>query len=257
MRFLHFFAENWANILLIVGGCLGLVVYILQERGKKREASTQIILQIDEIQENMRKISEYVTGGNLDLIAFCEVPFSMKTNYWNEYKHYFAQKMDAESYISLNLLYEYAAEVQEIRAVLKECQKNYLQTAQRAVTDMETQLIVSDLNTIYADAKMQGRVSSVNDVREQEIPEEDKNIICAIGPKVANQSQGLGFNQFSGIPNQQKNIVRDIINKSVLTPYVPAQMQMNLEKILRKCSMLEIKGTEGYRMLKKISKRKY
>ena len=51
--------------------------------------------------------------------------------------------------------------------------------------------------------------------------------------------------------------IKAIINKGVLTPYIPVQIKISLEKILKEYSMLEIVGTEGYQMLKKFSKKKF
>jgi len=48
-----------------------------------------------------------------------------------------------------------------------------------------------------------------------------------------------------------------IINQNALTSYTPNQIRISLEKMLKKYSMLEINGTEGYQMLKKTSKKKW
>lgn len=47
------------------------------------------------------------------------------------------------------------------------------------------------------------------------------------------------------------------LNQNALTPYTPVQIRISLEKMLKKHSMLEISGTDGYQMLKKTSKRKF
>ena len=45
---LEFIKDNWANILLIIVGSFALATYILQERKKKIDAASLIVLQIDE-----------------------------------------------------------------------------------------------------------------------------------------------------------------------------------------------------------------
>ena len=47
---LEFIKDNWANILLIIVGSFALATYILQERKKKIDAASLIVLQIDEFQ---------------------------------------------------------------------------------------------------------------------------------------------------------------------------------------------------------------
>ncbi len=51
--------------------------------------------------------------------------------------------------------------------------------------------------------------------------------------------------------------MRSAFNSKVLTPYNPVQIAISLEKVLKEYSMLEVTGTEGFQMLKKISKKKF
>lgn len=119
-----FISENWANILLIIVGSFALATYILQERKKKIDAASLIVLQIDEFQERLREISTFIVDGQLNETAFYESLPLMDTDYWNKYKHYFVRKMDATSYTALNQLYEYVSEIQEQQMLMKAFQKN-------------------------------------------------------------------------------------------------------------------------------------
>lgn len=56
---MDFIAKNWVNMCLVLVGSFALVIYILQERRKKIDAASLIVLQIDEIREKLRKISTY------------------------------------------------------------------------------------------------------------------------------------------------------------------------------------------------------
>lgn len=67
-----FISENWANILLIIVGSFALATYILQERKKKIDAASLIVLQIDEFQERLREISTFIVDGQLNETAFYE-----------------------------------------------------------------------------------------------------------------------------------------------------------------------------------------
>lgn len=123
---LEFIKDNWANILLIIVGSFALATYILQERKKKIDAASLIVLQIDEFQERLREISTFIVDGQLNETAFYESLPLMDTDYWNKYKHYFVRKMDATSYTALNQLYEYVSEIQEQQMLMKAFQKNSL-----------------------------------------------------------------------------------------------------------------------------------
>lgn len=62
--------------------------------------------------------------------------------------------------------------------------------------------------------------------------------------------------QFWNIYRTQQNKLKNIIDQNALIPYIPLQIRLTFEKMLKKYSMLEITGTDGYKMLKKISKRR-
>ena len=71
------------------------------------------------------------------------------------------------------------------------------------------------------------------------------------------QNPSFDLNQFLNMYWQQDGRIREIINRGVLTSYIPIQIKISLEKILKEYSMLEIVGTDGYQMLKKFSKKKF
>lgn len=141
---LEFIKDNWANILLIIVGSFALATYILQERKKKIDAASLIVLQIDEFQERLREISTFIVDGQLNETAFYESLPLMDTDYWNKYKHYFVRKMDATSYTALNQLYEYVSEIQEQQMLMKAFQKNsFVDTVQRV-----PRIIIIDDNSV-------------------------------------------------------------------------------------------------------------
>lgn len=221
---IQFIADNWVDILLVFVGTFALVTYILQERRKKIDAASLIILQIDEIQENLREISTYIVDGKLNETAFYESLPLMEENYWNKYKHYFVRNMDATSYGSLNKLYNYVSGVQEQQLLMKSFQKNNFYLTQANLANMEAQFINNGLSSLF-----QQSVWNPN----------------------------FNLEQLWNIYKQQDEQLIYIINKGAFTPYCPIQIHISLDKILKEYSMLEITGTEGYQMLKKISKKKF
>lgn len=232
---LEFLRDNWANILLIIVGSFALAIYILQERKKKIDAASLIVLQIDEFQERLREISSFIVEGQLNETAFYESLPLMDTDYWNKYKHYFVRKMDATSYTALNQLYEYVSEIQEQQMLMKGFQKNFFQITQNVLVNIESQFIVTDINNVCTEVTAQNITSAIENI----------------------QNLNFDMNRFWSLYNQQRNWIRAIINQGALTSYVPVQIRISLEKMLKKYSMLEIIGTDGYQMLKKTSKQKF
>ncbi len=57
--------------------------------------------------------------------------------------------------------------------------------------------------------------------------------------------------------NQQRIGLENIINQNTITIYIPEQIRVSLEKILTEWRSLEVIGCDGYRMLSKISKRRF
>ncbi len=226
---MDFIAKNWVNMCLVLVGSFALVIYILQERRKKIDAASLIVLQIDEVQEKLREISTYIVDGKLNETAFYESLPIIEENYWSKYKHYSVKKMDAMSYGSMNQLYDYVLGIQEQQQLMKILQKNGFVLVQSILANLEAQLINFGLNNSYGSIPM-----------------------AQIW-----QNPSFDLNQFLNMYWQQDEKIKAIINKGVLTPYIPVQIKISLEKILKEYSMLEIVGTEGYQMLKKFSKKKF
>lgn len=254
---LEFIRNNWTNILLIIVGSFALATYILQERKKKIDAASLIVLQIDEFQKRLREISTFIVDGQLNATAFYESLPLMDTDYWNKYKHYFVRKMDATSYTALNQLYEYVSEIQEQQMLMKSFQKSSFQITQNVLANIESQFIVSDFNNACSGVTAQDITSVIGNMIPQGISEEDRNTLNTMGQQMEAQNPNFDMNRFWSLYNQQRNWIKTIINQDALTPYTPVQIRISLEKMLKKYSMLEISGTDGYQMLKRTSKRKF
>ena len=52
-----FWFTNWVNVLLIMVGVSAIVLYVVQERRRKTEAASLLVLQIDELLDRIRAIS--------------------------------------------------------------------------------------------------------------------------------------------------------------------------------------------------------
>lgn len=254
---MDFIAKNWVNMCLVFVGSFALVIYLLQERRKKIDAASLIVLQIDEVRDKLREISTYIIEGKLNETAFYESLPLMGENYWNKYKHYFVRDMDAMSYGSLNQLYNYVSEVQEQQLLMQSLQKNNFYLTQLILTNLEAQFIYIGLNNSYGNIAPAQIVATIENMLPPNMLEEEKNNLHILLKRMIEQNPNLDVNQFWNMYWQQEGKLKEIINKGALTSYTPIQIKISLEKILKEYSMLEIVGTEGYQMLKKFSKKKF
>ena len=120
-----FITENWLNLLLAIGGLSAFFIYISQEKRKVSDAASLIILQVEDLQKRISEIGSFIVNGNIDYGAFYESQPILKTDYWNEYKHYFIKKMDAFSFNTFDEFYNCIFEILEQQQLMKDLQKNF------------------------------------------------------------------------------------------------------------------------------------
>jgi hypothetical protein len=63
------------------------------------------------------------------------------------------------------------------------------------------------------------------------------------------------FSTFWNNYNQNRSNIRTVIDQKGLTAYTPLQIRLSLEKALNQYTFLEVHSCDGYKMLKKLSKR--
>ncbi len=252
-----FWFENWANILLIVVGTFAFVTYWLQDRRKKIDAASLLIIQIDELIDRIREISTYISNGQLNEVAFYESLPLIEENYWNKYKHFFVRDMDSTSYSSLNQLYNYASEIQEQQQLMKELQKNGFYQTQVVYTNLESQMLLNCLGAASNNSTSHSVVTAISNIVADNVTDSDKENLNQWIQKIMNQSSPIDMNAFWGMYRQQQSYLIDILNRNALTKHIPDQIRISLEKAIKETSMLGIVGSEGYQVLKKISKKKF
>lgn len=238
----EFFKDNWINLGLIIVGAFALIVYILQERKKVSEAASLIKLQIDELQNGISEIDSYIVNGQLNFTAFYESQQLFSEDYWSKYKHYFVKRIDPKDFGTISKLYEYASEIQEQQILMKNLQKNFFFVSQQVISNLETTCFLNNIN-------IQNNHGLINELRLK-ISEKISDMIG----KAANDSFS-NSNQNNPINNRQQII--GYINQQYFTSYYPEQIRISLEKYIKKYSLLEIDGTDGYKTIKRISERKF
>ncbi len=255
---LELLSDNWVNILLIIVGASALVIYWLQERRKINEAASLVILQIDELQEKIKEIQSFIINSQLNSTAFYESQILFNTDYWNHYKHYFVRKMDSKSFRAINSLYECATEIQEQQQLMKNLQKNFFFSTQQVVANLETNFILAGLSTSEkCPVNTEQVVNGLRQTMPQDLQGESKTAIENLLSQFVDSNRNMDFSIFWNKYNRERSDMRTIIDKNGLTAYIPEQIRLSLEKAIKQYGLLEITSCDGYKVLKKISDRKF
>lgn len=251
-----FIVENWVDLALIIVGASAFITYFLQGRREKIDAASVLVLQIDELLEKIGEMSSYIVEGQLNNTAFYESLPLFEENYWNKYKHLFVKNMDAAEYSTLNKFYNYASEIQEQHQLMKNLQRNGFFQTQGAYTQLEVQSILRDLDTLNSLPNAQALSKAVSETVPSNISEENKKILDSMVQQVLTANPQFDMSQFWATYNRHRGQIYDVLNQGALTYYVPKQIGLSLEKSIQGAMNLGIAGRDGYRVLKKISKRK-
>ena len=250
-----FIKENWSNIFLIIVTASALLVYLLQERRKITEAAALIKMQIiDELQNGIAEIDSYIVDGKLNFTAFYESHQLFSEDYWSKYKHYFVKRIDAKDFGAISKLYEYASEIQEQQVLMKTLQKNFFFVCQQNISNLETTEVLKTIN-------FQNNVQLVTDyqakLKEAVTSELDEETVQAVTEIIQKATAGYEFPSNPNSLTDNRQLILNLVNQQYFTTYSPLQIKLSLEKYIKKYSLLEIDGTDGYKTIKKISERRF
>lgn len=224
-KVIEFFSKNWSNLLLIFVGMSAFIVYIQQEHNKKRDAAILIIQQINEVQKKIEDMSTFISDSSINQIAFYESLPILQYNYWEQYKHYFVEKMTVSGYETINNFYKYVEEISEQQNLIKSIQNDLFQNNQNRIADIEKEFIYSDIRMLL--------------------------------DKAETENSDIKYDDFVNVYSTQKNFINDIFVKSMpFSPYVPVQINSSLNKTIKSYNALQVKGSSGYELLRKKAGRK-
>lgn len=250
---MEFLQENFLDILLVLVGLTAFIVYFLQEREKRREAAALIYLQINEIQKSIEEISSYIIEGQLNATAFYESLQLIEENYWSKYKHYFVNRIDGKSFESINKLYKYALEIQDQQSLMKNMQKNTFFITQNLMANIESQYLLEGLKD-KSNLDLNKLTTFLDKTFPQSVTKEEKenilNLFSQNGKEISSKDWDLFWKKY----NQQREDLKYTINNKVFDEYIPVQIRMSLEKIIKQYMFLNIDALTGYAKIKKISK---
>lgn len=253
----EFINTNWLNILLVLVGTSAFFIYWAQERRKVSEAASLIVMQVEDLQKQMREIGSYISEGILNDTAFYESQILLKTDYWNQYKHYFIRKLDSFSFSTFDEFYNCATEILEQQELMKNLQKNFFFYTQQTLMQMEGNVVLQALNSCSqnpADVNeaVKGLVATIPEGMNDEQKQAVENMLKQFN--AANQNRN--YDQFWNLYNKERQDVIMAINRGALDRYTPMQIRISIEKALKKLNTIPVIGCEGYIKMKKIAGRK-
>lgn len=256
--FFDFLISNWNNLLLILVGSFALLVYWLQARRKETDAASLILVQIDELQERIKEILSYIVDDKLDDVAFYESQPLFSDDYWNQYKHYFVRRMDSKSYRTISSLYNCAFEIQEQQQLMKNLQKNFFFIKQQVLANLETNYIINGMNNSASyPINMAHVAAGMMKSMPPDLDSAQRNAIENLISQVCNSNGNMDTSLFWQGYNKNHSEIINILDNNALTMYIPVQLRRSIQKAINQYSLLEISGSDGYRKLQKIAKRKF
>lgn len=253
----QFISDNWLDILLVIVGASAFVIYRLQERRKISEAASLIVLQVEDLRKRIANIGSYIVDGQLNDSAFYESQMLFKTDYWNEYKHYFIRKMEASSFSTFDEFYNCASEILEQQQLMKNLQKNSLFLTQQMIMQMEANSVIQSLSLCEQNSvNMTQLLNAMEDMIPNEMEPEQKEALGNMLKLMSSSNSNVDMNAFWSYYRKRKNDLHMVINQNALTHYIPIQIRITLESALKRNNSIQIIGCDGYTRLKKISQRK-
>lgn len=252
-----FISKNWLNILLVVVGASAFFIYWVQERRKVSEAASLIVMQVEDLQKRIREIGSYISEGILNDTAFYESQILFKTDYWNQYKHYFIRKLDSFSFNTFDEFYNCATEIFEQQELMKNLQKNFFFYTQQTLMQIEGNAILHALNSSIPNSDdVNNAVEGLVAVIPEGMNGEQKQALENMLKQSNTTNQNRNYEKFWNLYNKEKQDIIMAVNRGALDRYTPMQIRISIENALKKLNSISVIGCEGYTKMKKIAGRK-
>lgn len=215
-----------------IAGLSALGVYWLQKHARTKNAARMIVLQIQDVRDRMREMTRLVNGSGIDEKAFYEaLPIVPDDTAWDRYKHMFASKIDSDSYRSIEQFFSYAKQVQKQQSMVTDLQAAHLNAMNDVFADVEKNFMMSLIwGACNTPCLPQGPFNWFQG------PVSDSGVPAPYIGDISVKFKHL------------QQMFRDSFNASPFTVYTPLQTPESLDRLLRSCSMLEVKGP-GYAYL--------
>lgn len=257
MIVLKHFIRDWGNLLLTIAGASAIFLYLIQERRKVSEAASLIVLQVNDLQEKLREIQSYIVDGKLNDSAFYESQEIFTNNYWDRYKHYFVRKLDPDSFNLFNEFYDCASEVLEQQQLMKNMLKNSFYITQNWFSQLEAAYMQTGLQNCVANpVDMNSLIQGLMQTAPQNLTAEQKGAVENMIRQIGASSANVDFSFFWNTYRRNQSNIQMVINQNGFSVYIPKQIQLSLEKALKKYLSFQILGCEGYNKLRRYANRR-
>ena len=251
------FFNEWGNLLLTLVGLSAIGVYWFQERRKVSEAASLIILQVNDLQKRLREIQSYIVDGKLNDSAFYESQEIFTNNYWDRYKHYFVRKLDPDSFNLFNEFYDCASEVLEQQQLMKNMLKNSFYITQNWFSQLEAVYMQTGLQNCVANpVDINSLIQGLMQTAPQNLTAEQKMAVENMIRQIGASSENVDFSSFWNTYRRNQSNIQMVINQNGFSVYIPKQIQLSLEKALKKYLSFQILGCEGYNKLRRYANRR-
>lgn len=244
-------AAHWSDLLLFAVGFVALLIYHLQNRSKTKEAAALVVLQIDDLESRIREMAGYISGDQLNSVAYYESLPLMEENYWHKYKHLFVRSIDSSSFTRIDRYYDYAIELRDQQMLLKQIQKDGFAATQTSLANLETMCIASCVAAAYRSDDIHQMTSYALSALSSCDP---AGGLSELVQRLTADSDQFDEKKFWQLYRDVQSKMTAAVNGNALTEYIPQQIRLSIENALSGCSHLEVVGTSGYVKLKKLAK---
>lgn len=243
------------NVLLVIGGFAGFLVYFWQNKSREREAAALIVTQIEDIKEKILSINNISANNMINEKAFYETLDIITDNQWEKYRHVFIRKIDSYSFKTISKFYECTLSIREQLIFAKNLQHQQYFNIQGLLNTDCNNILLETFHSVTLNPNM---INIKEDILEKETKNEDeeksKKICVNILDELIQANPNYDLNSFWKIYNTKKSKLKDIINSSPFITYIPLQVSQTLNEQLNNINAIEVIGCEGFRKLKKIAK---
>ncbi len=247
-----FVVNHGYQLVMAIVGCSALWVYGRQKKDQQRNAASLIILQIDDLQDRVQELQSYITDQGLNFTAFYESLLIFDVNYWDKYKNLLVRKIDVKSFNNINKLYQLVTSMQEQQQLVKKLQTQFFFEKEKLMIYWESVFILETLKEV--DETYMSSQQFENAVNSPNLGEEQRILLNKLIKQIEQNNPNINMDRFWNAYSSKRKIFWDITNNNALTQYIPLQIESTLRNLLKRYSLLEISGTNGYNVLRKIAK---
>ena len=103
--------------LVMMAGFSAIVIYVIQQRDKKKTAATLIVTQIDHIESNIRLLAD---ADSVDEVLIYKAKHLLDFNYWDDNRYFLIKKLGVNNIKVIDDFYSKVEEIEKSRMIVSE-----------------------------------------------------------------------------------------------------------------------------------------